>query len=124
MAAMPRMNHQVPIAAPPAAVYAALATEAGLRSWWTADVHADEAVSGKAEFGFDGRNGVFRMSIAALVPGKWVIWSCLGDRPAWAGTTLTWDIVKDGGGSVLRLTHAGWRWADISSPSAIPLGAS
>ena len=58
---MPELRHQIPIDAAADKVYAALATQAGLRSWWTADTKADEKVGGKAEFGFDKRGIVFRM---------------------------------------------------------------
>jgi hypothetical protein len=34
----------------------------GLRSWWTADTKADEKTGGNAEFGFDKRGIVFRMT--------------------------------------------------------------
>ena len=52
---MAEIKHQIPIDASPDKIYAALATPAGLRGWWTADVRADEKVGGKAEFGFEKR---------------------------------------------------------------------
>jgi uncharacterized protein YndB with AHSA1/START domain len=106
---MAEIKHQIAINAPPQKVYAALATQAGLRRWWTADTTADERVGGKAEFGFDQRNTVFRMKIDQLIPGKRVVWSCLGDHPEWAGTTLTWDLEADDDRTVLRFTHGDWK---------------
>jgi len=50
---MAEIRHQIAIEAPPEKVYAALATQAGLRAWWTADTIADHKTGGKAEFGFD-----------------------------------------------------------------------
>jgi uncharacterized protein YndB with AHSA1/START domain len=44
---MAELRHQIPINATPEKVYAALATQAGLRGWWTVDVAADEKVGGK-----------------------------------------------------------------------------
>jgi uncharacterized protein YndB with AHSA1/START domain len=35
---MAELKHQIPIEASPDKVYAALATQAGLGSWWTADI--------------------------------------------------------------------------------------
>jgi uncharacterized protein YndB with AHSA1/START domain len=58
---MVELKHQIPIDAAPDKVYAALATPAGLRGWWTADVRADTKVGGQAEFGFDRRGMVFRL---------------------------------------------------------------
>jgi len=92
---MADIHHQIPIDASPEKVYAALATPAGLRGWWTADVRADENVGGKAEFGFEKHAFVFRMNIEKLVPAKQVVWTCHGDHPEWDGTTLTWKISRE-----------------------------
>jgi uncharacterized protein YndB with AHSA1/START domain len=106
---MTEITHQITIEAPPQQVYAALATEAGLRAWWTADTTADTKVGGKAEFGFDKHSMVFRMTIERLEPSRQVIWDCHGDNPEWVGTTLTWTIAPEEGGSRLRFTQSGWK---------------
>ncbi len=95
---MAEMKHQIPIKTSPAKAYAAIATPAGLK---TADTNAEERVGGKAEFGFDRRSMVFRMKVEKLEPGKLVVWSCQGEHPEWAGTTLTRNISNEGG-----VTHA------------------
>jgi uncharacterized protein YndB with AHSA1/START domain len=69
-----------------------IATQAGLRGWWTADTRVDEKVGGNAEFGFDKRGTVFHMNIEKLDPGKSVVWSCHGDDPEWNGTLLSWTL--------------------------------
>ena len=106
---MAEIKHQIPIKAAPAKVYAAIATQAGLRSWWTADSTADEKTGGKAEFGFDKRGMVFRMKIETLEPGKRVVLSCHGDHPEWDGTLLTWDVSPENDGTILRFTHSQWK---------------
>jgi uncharacterized protein YndB with AHSA1/START domain len=109
---MADLSHSVPINATPEQVYAAVGTQAGMRSWWTADTHMEERVGGKAEFGFEGRQMVFRMTIDKLDVGHRVIMRCHGDQPEWNGTTLTWEIVKsdkDDGVTTLRFVHSGWR---------------
>jgi len=106
---MPDLKHQVPIDASPAKVYAAVATQNGMRNWWTADTNMDEKTGGKAEFGFDRRSMVFRMEIKKLDSGKQVVMQCLGDHPEWAGTVLTWTIGKEDGKTVLHLNHSGWK---------------
>jgi uncharacterized protein YndB with AHSA1/START domain len=88
---MAELKRQIPINTTPEKVFAALAPQAGLRSWWTADATADEKPSGKAEFGFDKRQMVFRMMIEKLEPSKRVVWSCHGDHPEWNGTTIIYD---------------------------------
>jgi uncharacterized protein YndB with AHSA1/START domain len=72
---------------------------------------ADEKAGGKAEFGFDKRQMIFRMKIEKREPGKRLVWSCHGDHPEWKGTTLTWDIAPGGRTSVLRFAHSGWKSA-------------
>jgi uncharacterized protein YndB with AHSA1/START domain len=108
---MAELKHQIAIKATQDGVYAALATQTGLRGWWTADTTADEKVGGRAEFGFDRRGMVFRMTIDKLEPGKRLVWSCHGDQPEWAGTVLTWDLSPEGGGTTLRFTQSGWKSA-------------
>jgi hypothetical protein len=51
-------------------VFAALTTQVGLRGWWTVDATADEKVGGKADFGFDKRQTVFRMKIERWNPAS------------------------------------------------------
>jgi uncharacterized protein YndB with AHSA1/START domain len=106
---MAEIKHQIPIKASPQKVYAALATQTGLRGWWTADTTVDERVGGKAEFGFEKRGMVFRMSIDKLEPAKRVVWSCHGDHPEWNGTVLTWELSPQNGGTTLRFTQSGWK---------------
>jgi uncharacterized protein YndB with AHSA1/START domain len=44
---MTELKHQVAIDTTPSKVFAALATQAGLRSWWTADAMADEKAAAR-----------------------------------------------------------------------------
>ena len=106
---MPDLRHIVPIQATPDQVYAAVATEAGMRSWWTADTQIEEKVGGKAEFGFENHQYVFHMTIDALDPGRCVIMRCHGDQPEWNGTTLRWDVIQGDGATTLSFVHGGWR---------------
>lgn len=108
---MAELKHQIKINAAPAKVYEAIAAEAGLKQWWTADTRADSRVGGNAEFGFDKRGMVFHMKIEKLVPEKQVAWSCHGDHPEWAGTVLTWDLTPQDDGTMLRFTQSGWKAA-------------
>jgi hypothetical protein len=69
----------------------------------------DARVGGKAEFGFDKREMVFRMTIEVLEPGKRVILRCSGDHPEWEGTVLTFAIEPGDEATVLRFDHSHWR---------------
>ena len=105
---MSELKHQIPIRASSEKLYAAIATEAGLKGWWTVDTTMQEKVGGKAVFGFDKRGMVFHMDVATLEPGKRVVFKCRGDHPEWEGTTLTWEIEEGDGASILTFTHSGW----------------
>src|ERR1700757_651984 len=110
---MSEIKHQIPINATPEKVYAAIATQKGLRQWWTADTTVDENDGGKAEFGFDKRGMVFRMNIDSLEPSRRVVWSCHGDHPEWNGTVLTWDLTPQDDNTTLRFTQSGWSQSPI-----------
>jgi uncharacterized protein YndB with AHSA1/START domain len=103
------LHHLVPIKAPPEKVFAAIATQNGYRGWYTADSIVENKAGGKAEFGFDKRKMVFRMTIEKLEPGKSLVMSCHGDQPEWAGTTLEWTVEPAPEGSTLTFNHKGWR---------------
>ena len=108
---MAELRHQIFIQAKPEAVYAALATQTGLRGWWTADATSEEKAGSEAVFGFDRRATIFRMHIERLERAKSVMWSCHGDQPEWNGTTLTWELAPNNGGTTVRFVHHGWREA-------------
>ena len=117
---MPEIKHFIPIAASPEKVFAALTTQKGLASWWTADTRTEPRLGGSAEFGFSRRAVVFRMKIETLEPGRRVAWSCVGDEPNWTGTRLTWELEPDGEGTNLRFVHGNLKalddyWASCNS---------
>jgi uncharacterized protein YndB with AHSA1/START domain len=99
---MARLTHSIQ-------VYAAFATEKGMRGWWTRDTRMDARVGGKVDFGFERRAVVFHMKIRAMQPGKSVRMRCTGGQAQWKGTTLEWRVAKQGKGSALSFVHAGWR---------------
>ena len=106
---MPDLRHIVPVRATPDKVYAAVATQAGMRSWWTADTAMDEKIGGNAEFGFENHQMVFRMTIETLDPGRCVVMHCHGDAEEWNGTMLRWDLRQGDGVTTLCFVHGGWR---------------
>jgi uncharacterized protein YndB with AHSA1/START domain len=106
---MPDMHHEIHIQAPVNKVYCAIATQEGLRSWWTADSVVESREEGSAEFGFFKRATLFRMRITEMVPNTRVVWKCLGETDEWKGTELTWDLSKNEDGTALRFKHGGWK---------------
>jgi len=106
---MTDLHHSVPINTGADRLYAAFATQSGMQGWWTRDTVMDARIGGSAEFGFDRRGIVFRMTLMDLAPGRSVRMRCTGDHPEWADTVLEWSIESGADGSVLRFTHRGWR---------------
>ena len=103
------IRHQITIDAAPDTVYDALATQAGLRSWWTADTKTYGKAGGKARFGFYRGSTLFHMTIEELVPGKRVVWKCHGDHPEWKGTLLAWTLAGNKKSTILRFTQSKWK---------------
>jgi uncharacterized protein YndB with AHSA1/START domain len=89
---MPDVLLELPIAATPEQVYAAITEQAGLSSWWTPDVVAEPKLGSVAEFRFRGGRFVIEMEITGLEPGHSVRWSVRQGSPEWAGTSVTWDL--------------------------------
>jgi uncharacterized protein YndB with AHSA1/START domain len=111
---MRHYQRQIELAAPPTAVYAALATESGLRSWWTQTCDVAEQEGGRSTFRFGPHHKTMR--IDRLDPGREVRWHCVdahieapGLRPdSWVGTTIAFQLNPAGtGGTRLAFEHLG-----------------
>jgi hypothetical protein len=109
--AMADLKHIIPINAPLEKVYAAVATQAGMRSWWTPDTRMEEWVGGKAEFGFEKGASGFSHDHRPARSGAMRGHGCHGDHPEWNNTTPSCDLKgeSDKGPTMLRFTHSGWR---------------
>lgn len=104
---------EIDLAAPPAKVYKAIATAAGVTSWWTEGTFAEE-VGGVGRLAFG--NGWTELRVDRLVPDREVEWSCVGQSIAhfdptdeWVGTRITFLLEpRDAGaGTHLTFTHHG-----------------
>jgi uncharacterized protein YndB with AHSA1/START domain len=99
------MNHyrqSLVIEANPDAVYAALTSPEGLRSWWSQDCDVSTAVGGTIHFRF-GRNHK-DMRIERLEQNREVRWLCTGAymaaahltrRDEWVGTHIVFRLTGD-----------------------------
>ena len=105
---MAELRHQISINAPLERVYAAVATQKGLRNWWTADATVDERVGGNFVLGFHNRRTVFLMTVVELALER-IVWTCQGEPEDWAGTALTWILTPTGRGTAVRFVHASWK---------------
>ncbi len=99
--------HQVGIASDPASVYNALTTLNGLGKWWTRDITGSVEKGGviRARFGKNGPD----MEVRDCTPVKRVSWKCVLGNPEWVNTDIIFEISSANKGSVLNLTHSGWK---------------
>jgi uncharacterized protein YndB with AHSA1/START domain len=94
------------------AVYQALVTQQGYRSWWNRAGEIDEVVGGEAKLHFikDGKPVNMRFRIDEMKTNERVRWSCVAhDLQSWVGTTLSWRIEQSAGTVLLSFEHAGWK---------------
>ncbi|MCI0693112.1 ester cyclase [candidate division KSB1 bacterium] len=101
---MKTILHTVDINATLTQVFQALATENGLKGWWTTKVKADIRVGGIVDFTF-GKTFNPDMKITALEDPKVVAWKCVGGHAPWTDNTFRFAIESRGEGCVLFFRH-------------------
>src|ERR1041385_8616407 len=112
---MSHFRRSLVLEATPAAVYAALTTRTGLRSWWTQDCDVAPNVGGTIRFRFGRMHKDMR--IEKLEPGREVRWLCTGAHSAadeltrkdeWVGTQLVFRLIPEAQGrTLLEFEHVG-----------------
>ena len=90
----------------PERVYDALTSIDGLAGWWTEETTGDPAVGGTIAFRFPP--GGFDMRVTDMVPAQRVGWEVVDGPAEWIGTTVDWQLRRDGDWTVVMFTHAGW----------------
>lgn len=107
------------LAAPPAAVYGAIATADGWKRWAVPVAFGDVAVSGILETSYNtdakpGDAGNIKQQFTELVPDRRVVFRTV-QTPAgfphselYKQTTATMELSPEAGGTRLRFTHAGF----------------
>ncbi len=103
------MLHAVDIDADAATIFTAITTRDGLAGFWTSDCDAQAVIGTVSRFAFPAAPVDLHMRIEGLEASRSVSWTCLGDFPHWAGTTVTWDITPAAGGrSTVMFRQDGW----------------
>jgi uncharacterized protein YndB with AHSA1/START domain len=96
--------HSVPVAAPPALVYRALTTAAGLRQWWSTQVEADERQGGVIRFTFTGDFHP-HMQQRRLDRDRRVEWVCVAGHENWRDNTFTFALEERKGDTLLMFSQ-------------------
>ncbi len=104
---------EIELAAPPSQVYGAIATAAGVRSWWTDGEVAEEVGGiGRLTFGHSWTE----LRVEELVPDREVEWTCVGQQidhfdltDEWVGTRIHFHLtpLDDGRRTRLDFAHEG-----------------
>jgi uncharacterized protein YndB with AHSA1/START domain len=97
---------QLTIDAEAETVREAVATEAGVRSWFTADAAVGEGAGAEHALAFPGTPEPWRLRVTESADRRLVL---EGENGPWSGTTQTYEILDvPEGGILLRFTHAGF----------------
>ncbi len=111
------MNYhcQVEIAAPAAAVFAAITTAQGLKHWWTTTCDAGAGVGSRSTFRFGKTYNVMRTE--KWIADREVVWQCLEQhheatvldrKDEWAGTRVTFRLeARPPSATLLHFEHEG-----------------
>jgi hypothetical protein len=121
------LYHQVWINAAPTRVYEAIATAAGVGSWWGKQTERRSGEGVFLEHDPGPAHGVVSLEVLRSIKDRRVEWECVSQHPstspasAWTGTHLTFDISEranlaamSGFGAdgdrivVLDFRHSGW----------------
>ena len=90
----------------PEKVYEALTTIDGLAGWWTTDTTGDAGEGGVIAFRFPP--GGFDMKVVECTPGERVRWEVVDGPEEWVGTTVDWQLRRDGDWTIVLFRHEGW----------------
>jgi uncharacterized protein YndB with AHSA1/START domain len=91
----------------PAEVYKALTTVEDLAAWWTEDTAGSADRGGILEFRFPPVGG-FDMEVTELRPGEHVRWRVADGPQEWLGTTIDWNLRRDGEYTIVLFEHRDW----------------
>ena len=104
---MADITHNLLIHSPITKVYNAIATEEGVRNWWTVQTDIVSKIGGNAEFRF-GPKYYIKMEITELVPDQKIAWICRQGDVQWVGTEFYYDLSEENGSTLLRFGHVNW----------------
>jgi uncharacterized protein YndB with AHSA1/START domain len=105
---MPSIRHRIGVDAPIEDVYAAIATRQGVARWWTRDVEGDDFVGGLLAFRFGGPDTGATVEVVELTSPQRVVWRVVQGPDEWLGTTVSFELKREDGQTIVLFTHAGW----------------
>jgi len=103
------MYHEIDINKDKEAIFQALTSEIGLKSWWTSQTEFNPKEK-TYKFGFMNGKYWFAFKIIKQEENK-IEWECINADSLskdWIKTKLIFDIVKTNDHTTLKFTHANW----------------
>ncbi len=108
---MPDIIHALPVRAPMAEVFRAVASPGGLDRWWTLGSEG-QPVAG-SEYALDfGPDYQWRARVAEAEPPRRFVLEMTASDGDWAGTRVVFDLREAGEDTRLEFRHEGWREAN------------
>lgn len=104
---MPDIFHDFPIAAPPAAVFAAMTTPPGLNAWWTLTAEGASEVGHVYQLGF-GPGYDWQATVRRVVPDHALEWEMTQADADWQGTHLGFSLTETDQLTWVHFYHTGW----------------
>jgi uncharacterized protein YndB with AHSA1/START domain len=109
---MPDILHRLPISAPPARVFAAISTPAGLNEWWTLDCEGVSRIGETYRFGFGLGYDDWRGQVTSLEEDRSIEWTMTHADRDWSGTVVGLSLSPDGDRTFVDFSHRRWRDAN------------
>jgi uncharacterized protein YndB with AHSA1/START domain len=106
---VPDILLDLPVPGPPAQVFAAVATPAGLDRWWSATCTGASALGAVWQLGF-GPEYQWQAKVTRSLPDRAFTLEFTHAMPDWIGSTVSFDLTPsaDGQTTQLRFAHRGW----------------
>lgn len=109
---MVNILHRVGIQATLDKVYQAIATPEGVAGWWTEQTSGEGRVGGTLDFRFSAGGaeiGHFTAKVLEQHANELVLWQITGGPEEWIGTTIRFELRRDGDYVIVLFRHEGWK---------------
>jgi len=108
---MSDIRHEFSISAPPAQVFKAMATPAGLDAWWTLTSDGEPVAGRTYSLGF-GPGYDWEAVVRSVTPDVELEWEFTKADGDWTGTRVGFKLEPGGGLTRVLFHHDGWREAN------------
>lgn len=104
---MADIHHVFPIDAPPADVFAAIATPEGISAWWSRETDGTPELGNVYDLDF-GAGYEWKAEVTRCVPGAEFELTLTEGMHDWLDTRVSFDLKPKDGGTTVAFVHAGW----------------